>query len=130
MHFNILDILVLLIVGFWIQHFLLHRRRNAAGPPFPPGPHGLPLLGNLFDFPKTDAWLTGAQWGRTYGESPFGRIYRGFNLNNHYAGSLVYLKVLGHPIVFSNTYEATMDLLDKRSLIYSSRPSLPMLREL
>jgi hypothetical protein len=32
----------------------------------------------------------------------------------------VYLKVLGRPIVFSNTYEATMDLLDKRSLIYSS----------
>ena len=128
MHLNILDIFVLLVVGFWIQRFLLHRRRNAV--PLPPGPHGLPLLGNLFDFPKTDAWLTGAQWGKTYGESRFGRIYRGFNLNDHYAGSLVYLKVLGRPIVFSNTYEATMDLLDKRSLIYSSRPSLPMLREL
>ncbi|KIM89841.1 hypothetical protein PILCRDRAFT_812637 [Piloderma croceum F 1598] len=111
MHLNILDIFVLFVVGFWIQRFIRHRRRNVAGLPLPPGPPGFPLLGNLFDFPKTDAWLTGAQWGKTY-------------------GSLVYLKVLGRPIIFSNTYEATMDLLDKRSLIYSSRPNLPMLREL
>jgi hypothetical protein len=49
---------------------------------------------------------------------------------NHCTGSLVYLKVLGRPIVFANSYEATMDLLDKRSLIYSSRLGLIMLRKL
>ena len=73
MHLNVLDIFVLFVVGFWVQRFILHRRRNAAGLPLPPGPPGFPLLGNLFDFPKTDAWLTGARWGKTYGESHLGR---------------------------------------------------------
>jgi hypothetical protein len=68
MHLNVLQIFVLSIIGFWIQRFI-RRRRNVAGLPLPPGLSGLPLLGNLFNFPKTDAWLTGAQWGKTYGKS-------------------------------------------------------------
>ena len=73
MRLNILlvDIFVLFVFSFWIQRLIQQRRRNIAGLPLPPGPPGLPLLGNRF--PKTDAWLQGAQWGKTYGKSQSGR---------------------------------------------------------
>ncbi|KAI0774931.1 cytochrome P450 [Trametes elegans] len=34
----------------------------------PPGPRGLPLLGNLFDMPRKEAWKTFADWSREYGD--------------------------------------------------------------
>lgn len=36
--------------------------------PRPPGPKGIPILGNIFDFPKEKEWLTYAKWGDEYGE--------------------------------------------------------------
>ena len=41
------------------------RRKSAL--PRPPGPKGVPLLGNIFDFPKEKEWLTYAKWGDEYG---------------------------------------------------------------
>ena len=39
----------------------IHRGR------LPPGPKGLPLIGNVFDMPKSKEWLTFAQWGEQWG---------------------------------------------------------------
>ncbi len=36
-------------------------------PQFPPGPRGLPLIGNLLDMPSQKEWLTFAKWGEKYG---------------------------------------------------------------
>lgn len=35
--------------------------------PLPPGPKGLPLIGNILDMPKSYARKTFAQWGNIYG---------------------------------------------------------------
>ena len=36
--------------------------------PLPPGPRGLPILGNYFDLPNGEKdWLTYRKWGETYG---------------------------------------------------------------
>ena len=67
MHLKILDIFVLFVFSFWIQRLIQYRRRNVAGLPLPPGPPGLPLLGNRF--PKTEAWLQSAKWAKIYGKS-------------------------------------------------------------
>jgi hypothetical protein len=37
------------------------------------------------------------------------------------------MHVLGTQVLFLNTFDVAMDLLDKRSLIYSARPPVPML---
>ena len=45
-------------------------------------------------------------------------------------GKVVYLHVFGQGLVFLNTAEACIDLLDKRGTIYSDKPHLVMCGEL
>ena len=46
------------------------RRLRARGP-MPPGPAGLPLLGNVLNVPKAKAWLTYMEWAERYSELTF-----------------------------------------------------------
>ncbi|KAH9851148.1 cytochrome P450 [Lenzites betulinus] len=87
---------------------LLLRFGKASAMPLPPGPKGLPLLGNLFDIPRRSAWTTFADWSREYGD-------------------VVHLRVLGRPIILLNSAEATTDLLENRFNIYSDRPEFPVM---
>lgn len=41
-------------------------------------------------------------------------------------GGLIYFKVFNQDIILVNSVEIAMDLLDKRSRIYSDRPQVPM----
>ena len=45
-------------------------------------------------------------------------------------GDMVYLENLGRPLIFINSYEIAVDLFEKRSANYSSRPSFPMVNDL
>ncbi|KII91146.1 hypothetical protein PLICRDRAFT_51332 [Plicaturopsis crispa FD-325 SS-3] len=87
------------------------RRGKGPGAPLPPGPRRYPVIGNMFDIPTYKPWLTFTQWGTNY-------------------GPLVYAKVLGRSMVIINSWEVAADMLDKKSLIYSDRPVLPMTGEL
>jgi hypothetical protein len=49
---------------------------------------------------------------------------------NCYKGDLVYMQILGKPVIFLNSYSIAMDLLEKRPLIYSTRPRVVMMNEL
>ncbi|KAJ7837531.1 cytochrome P450 [Mycena olivaceomarginata] len=63
------------------------------------------------ELPQVRPWLTYAQWKDVYGD-------------------LIYIRVLGNPILVLNTAAAASDLLEKRSGIYSSRPIRTMIVEL
>ncbi|KAI0066942.1 cytochrome P450 [Artomyces pyxidatus] len=69
----------------------------------PPGPRGLPLLGNALSLREAQ-WLTFMEWKKKYGD-------------------VVYITALGQPIVILNTQKAASDLLDRRAGIYSDRPN-------
>lgn len=43
------------------------RKRNPRGLPTPPGPRGLPVLGNLFQLPQSEQWKVYDEWSREYG---------------------------------------------------------------
>jgi hypothetical protein len=86
------------VTKFW-------RNRNAL--PLPPGPKGIPILGNVNDMPKPGVlechhWL---QHKETYG--PISSV-----------------TAMGQTIVIVNDATIALDLLRDRSAIYSSRPSL------
>jgi hypothetical protein len=46
--------------------------KTAPTATFPPGPKGLPLIGNLRDLPKDYEWLTYEKWGQELGKQKNG----------------------------------------------------------
>ncbi|KAI0723231.1 cytochrome P450 [Earliella scabrosa] len=89
--------------------YLLYRSNIAARPyaPLPPGPKPLPLIGNIIDLPKSHSWITFSKWGDTY-------------------GGIVHVSALGQNIIILNDPKYAIDMLDKKSLLYSDRPTLIM----
>ncbi|TDL26384.1 cytochrome P450 [Rickenella mellea] len=106
------------ILIFSISLLLLLLRRNKSqnkinskGFPLPPGPRRRALIGNLFDIPRQKAWHKFAEWKQQFGE-------------------MVYVEALGNGILLLNTIELVNEMLQKRSSIYSDRPTFVMAGEL
>ncbi|THV02578.1 cytochrome P450 [Dendrothele bispora CBS 962.96] len=77
--------------------------RNARRLPLPPGPRGLPIVGNIFDLQTSASFLQFTEWKQKYGPI--------FSLN-----------LLGQTVIVLNTHKVAADLLDRRSNLYSDRP--------
>ncbi|EKM51685.1 uncharacterized protein PHACADRAFT_261973 [Phanerochaete carnosa HHB-10118-sp] len=75
----------------------------------PPGPKGLPILGNIFDAPKEHEWRTFQEWGRIYDSD------------------VVHFQILGTHYMILNSAKATTELFEKRSNLYSDKPEAAML---
>ncbi|KAI0324071.1 cytochrome P450 [Cubamyces sp. BRFM 1775] len=97
---------VLAVTFVWLG--LQQKSKRLA---LPPGPKGLPLIGNLRDLTLTGLWLEARKWAQQHGE-------------------VVYLHVFGQGLLFVNSYEAAVDLLEKRGAIYSDKPKMVMAGEL
>ncbi|KAJ3936904.1 MAG: cytochrome P450 [Lentinula lateritia] len=107
-----LNVLTVLDLCFAVVGLIILRR--LFGPkslPLPPGPKGLPLIGNILDMPTEKEWETFAQWGDAFGD-------------------ICSVTVLGQPLIILSSAKVAVDLLDKRSSIYSDRPVLQMGGEL
>ncbi|KIW91638.1 uncharacterized protein Z519_07606 [Cladophialophora bantiana CBS 173.52] len=70
---------------------------------FPPGPPGLPVLGNLHQMPSKKLFLKFHEWQKQY-------------------GPVVGLKLGPLNVVVLSNYKPVRELYDKRGNIYSSRP--------
>ncbi|KAI0360720.1 cytochrome P450 [Trametes cingulata] len=92
-----------LVVWRWLEG---HRTAN-----LPPGPKALPLIGNLFDITFKELWVRAASWAEQYGD-------------------VVYLRVFGQGILFLNSYEVAVDVLEKRGVAYADKPRMVMCTEL
>ncbi|KAI0085092.1 cytochrome P450 [Irpex rosettiformis] len=92
-------LIVLAVSGIAVLVFRRNRLR-----PLPPGPPGWPIIGNLFDLQQEYPWITYSNWSKTY-------------------GNIIFLRALTTPMVIVSSAEIAFDLIDKRSAIYSSRPT-------
>lgn len=64
-----LAVIAVSVLGLWLLSRRKYGSRNVEGLPFPPGPKGLPLIGNVRDMPLGEGkeWLALAEWGKKYG---------------------------------------------------------------
>ncbi|KAF8225436.1 cytochrome P450 [Tricholoma matsutake] len=108
-YLTIADIFFAFLALYVLEKFL--RRSSLPPAPLPPGPKGLPLVGNILDMPSEKGWLTFAQWGERWGD-------------------ICSVTVLGQSFIILNSAEIAIEMLEKKSSIYSDRPTLQMGGEL
>ena len=94
-------------VLFCAVAFFRMTRRKTSSLPLPPGPPADPILGHLRYMPTENPHDAFHKWSTQYGD-------------------VMYLEVLGKPIVILSSEQAALDLLDKRSSNYSDRPPFPI----
>ncbi|KAJ3552786.1 hypothetical protein NM688_g3970 [Phlebia brevispora] len=80
-------------------------RASYARSLMPPGPPGIPILGNALQMPKDQAFRPFAEWGKEYGP-----VYS--------------LNVAGKPILVVNSLKVARELFEGRSGIYADRPRM------
>ncbi|KAJ7146586.1 hypothetical protein C8R44DRAFT_563497, partial [Mycena epipterygia] len=73
----------------------------------PPGPPRDPVIGHLRYMPSAQSALVFHKWAKKYGD-------------------VMHLQVLGRSLIVLDTYQAAVDLLDKRGLNYSDRPKFSL----
>ena len=89
---------ILLVLAIISIYYLLRKRHK-----WPPGPQGLPFVGNLFQLDPVQQHLTLQKWGKQYGD-------------------VFYIKLLGQNIVIVNSYEGAREVLIQKTSDFAGRP--------
>jgi hypothetical protein len=96
--------LLIVVVGIYVHDVLLSRR-------MPPGPPPTFLIGNKREVPAQYPWIKFQEWSKKYGD--------------------IYTVWLGRrPTVIISDPQVAVDLMEKRSQKYSSRPRFVVMGEI
>ncbi|KAI0662139.1 cytochrome P450 [Cubamyces menziesii] len=94
--------IVISLFGLLYVYRATKWRNRTRGRPLPPGPKRLPLIGSMLSMPTWKPWIGFRDLSKTYGD-------------------VVYLEVLGRPVIVLGKPDVMMEFLDKRSAITSDR---------
>ncbi|KAF8960140.1 cytochrome P450 [Flammula alnicola] len=108
-----LDI-ALTLFALFLTYRIFFRKSDSAYShlPLPPRPRALPIIGNALDMPTHHEWETYHKWCQELDTD------------------VLYLNVAGTSIVILDSREAAVELMEKRSSLYSGRPKMRMLNDL
>jgi hypothetical protein len=121
-------ILGIIVEGLGLS-LVLFARPTRPSLPYPPGPKGEWIFGNARQTPTERQWVAFAQWTEKYGaEITF--FFLWLECTHTGLGGYVFLKIFQSPYLVINSPKAAMDLLEKKSNIYSDRPVSTMATEL
>ena len=107
-------ILLTVLFAVWVT------RKIRRHPPLPPGPAGLPILGNMFDLPKEKAWLKYTELAHHHSMSFSARA--AYYLTIFAETDILSFQVLTQTAIVLSSADVARALLEKRSDIYSDRP--------
>ncbi|THH22534.1 hypothetical protein EUX98_g8161 [Antrodiella citrinella] len=106
-----MGILLGLVIAAAFFAWARHQQTKKVSRAYPPGPKPLPFVGNILDLTAIELWMRATSWANQFGE-------------------IVYIHVFGQGLVFLNSYEVTVELMEKRGAIYSDKPAFVMAGEL
>ncbi|KAJ1306466.1 hypothetical protein OPQ81_007469 [Rhizoctonia solani] len=116
--------------------FTIRRRWKSSSSvlPLPPGPPSYPLIEQLLSMPLASEHTVFDKMGKDIQSSFAVKNSRKSLLTTYVTyvrriGDVISLSMLGNTIVVLNSAQAAIDLLEKKSLIYSDRVCPPMLLE-
>lgn len=107
--------LLLIIISIPILSFIIFyiiitpsTLKDSRRKHLPPGPKGLPILGNFFELSDAETFRFKAiKWAKEYGE-------------------IFHTKMGGSDYIYLSSPKVVKELMDKKSAIYSSRPPAPL----
>ena len=105
----------------WLLLFI--SRYLASRDRLPPSPSRIPVIEDILKLGGEELWRRANCWGRELGELSLISIH--ITIDSYIcAGALVCLRVFNTPFIFIERGEDVIELLNKRSHIYSDRPRL------
>ena len=105
-------VLVLIFLGAGALSVYATAQRQGRRPP---GPRGLPFIGNILQIPKDKQWLVWDKWAKTYGGFHcFTGPSRVTDDDSFVPGDVVCFSILGSENIVLSSYEAATELLDSR----------------
>ncbi|KAK1227701.1 hypothetical protein PQX77_009289 [Marasmius sp. AFHP31] len=105
-------VVVLAAIGVALTLYLRWFPRPSSSLSLPPGPKRLPLIGNFLQLPTSHEWETYHRWCKELDTD------------------ILCLDAAGVTIIVLDSLKAAEELIEKRSMTYSSRPHSVMLNEL
>ena len=98
---------------------VLAKRMTLRRLPYPPGPKGYPIIGNLLDFPRNPVWEGLTKVAQAHGEPIRSRNWCHLTLCSTPGTGVVHFDIMGIHLVALNDSEVAAKLMEQRT--YSDR---------